>query len=286
MARRFPDIIGIGTRRCGSSWVHAVLNSHPEVGKPPSGLHYFSQKADLGQSWYADQLVPYADRRLLLEFSVSYLYPEYCDAAAVRMRQEAPDAKLFLCVRNPVARAYSDYLRSIRMNEIEASTSFEQAVAEQPVLLDRGRYARLLSPYLEAFTQDRIKVLFYEDMERDPAAFAEELADFLDLAPSFSANAINRIEPKGKTVRSQWLNRAIRGIKGSADSVAERFGQADRWSNWKGHYVDIYERALDLTHRQQDLEGKVVARLACEFNEDIAFLERLTGKDLRGWRGS
>jgi hypothetical protein len=285
MARRLPDVIGIGTRRCGSSWLHAVLNSHPEIGKPPSGLHYFSQKSDMGLDWYADQLAPYAARPLLLEFSVSYLYPEYCEASALRMRQAVPDAKLFVCVRNSVARAYSDYLRSIRMNEIAASTSFEQAIADHPVLLDRGRYARLLAPYLNVFPQDRVKVLIFEDMERDPGAFAAELAGFLGISPSFSQDALGRTEPKGKTVRAQWLNRSIRGIKDAVDGVAERAGQSDRWSNWKGRYVNIYERALDLTHRKQDIDRVVATRLAHEFSDDTTFLERLTGKDLRSWRG-
>jgi hypothetical protein len=278
-------VIGIGTRRCGSSWMHAVLNSHPEIGKPPNGLHYFSQKADLGVDWYAEQLAPHAGRRLLLEYSVSYLYPEYCDAAAARMRQLAHEARLFVCVRNPVARAYSDYLRSIRMNEIQAGTSFEQAVAEHPVLLDRGHYARLLKPYLDLFARDRIRIFFYEDMERDPVTFAAELADFLGVAPAFNADAVSRTEPKGKTVRSQWLNSTIRSVKGSVDAAADRLGQADRWSNWKGHYVHIYERALDLTHRKQEMDGKVAARLAREFDADVAFLEQQTGRDLRGWRG-
>lgn len=285
MVRRLPDIVGIGTRRCGSSWLHAVLNSHPEIGKPPSGLHYFSQKAHLGLDWYADQLAPYAASQLLMEFSVSYLYPEYCGAAALRIRQEIPDAKLFACIRNPVARAYSDYLRSIRMNEIAASTSFEQAIIDHPVLVDRGRYARLLAPYLDAFPQDRIKVLLFEDMEHDRDAFVSELASFLGISPSFSQDAIARVEPKGKTVRSQWLNRSIRGIKGAVDALAERVGEADRWSNWKGRYVSVYERALDVTHREQLIDQPVAARLAHEFSEDTALVERLTGKDLRGWCG-
>lgn len=283
MASRYPDVIGIGTRRCGTSWLHAVLNSHPEIGKPASGLHYFSDQYHLGRDWYAEQLTPFSNRRLLMEFSVSYLYPEHCDATAIRMKREVPEAKLFLCVRNPVARAYSDYLRSVRMNEIAASIPFEKAVTKLPVLLDRGRYARLLSPYLDNFPQDRIKVLFYEDLEFDPVGFATELADFLGVSPTFSSEMVNRAEPKGKTVRSQWLNRAIHGMKGAADSMAERLGQTDHWSNWKGRYMGLYEKTLDLTHRKQDMNKALAASLAREFSDDVAFLERFTGKDLRGW---
>jgi LPS sulfotransferase NodH len=285
MMRRLPDVVGIGSRRCGSSWLHAVLNSHPEIGKPPNGLHFFSQHAERGLDWYAGQMAPYADRKVLLEFSVSYLYPEYCGVAAERMRKAMPEARLFLCVRNPVERAYSDYLRSIRMGEIDATVSFEQAIETQPVYLDRGRYATLLQPYLEAFSRERIKVLLYEDLEEDPVAFAADLASFLDVPPSFQSTALHRAEPKGKTVRSQWLNNAIRGVKDTVDGLAARLGQADRWSNWKGRHVGIYEKALDLTHREQELASRTSKQLAREFHADVACIEALTGKDLKGWYG-
>lgn len=283
MSGRLPDIIGIGTRRCGSSWLHAVLNSHPEIGKPPSGLHYFSQHVDSDPDWYARQLAPHADRRLLLEFSVSYLYPEYCVAAAEKIRRETPNARLFLCVRNPVARAYSDYLRSIRMNEVPASMDFSSAVAAYPILLERSSYARLLAPYLEAFPRDRIKVLLYEDLDLNPDAFANDLATFLGVPPDFDPQAVQRAEPKGKTVRSEWLNRAIRSVKGSVDSMVGRMGMADGWSNWKGRYVHWYEQALDLTHRKQDMDQAYALHLASEFSDDIALIETLTGRDLRNW---
>ena len=65
---RLPDVIGIGTRRCGSSWLHDVLNRHPQVGKPPNGLHFFSTNFERGVSWYAEQLEPFADRLVLMEF--------------------------------------------------------------------------------------------------------------------------------------------------------------------------------------------------------------------------
>lgn len=285
MTRRLPDVVGIGSRRCGSSWLHAVLNSHPEIGKPPNGLHFFSQHAERGLDWYTSQMAPYADRKLLLEFSVSYLYPEYCELAAERMRKAIPEARLFLCVRNPVERAYSDYLRSIRMGEIDASVSFEQVIEAQPVYLDRSRYASLLQPYLVAFPRERIKVLLYEDLKVEPVAFAAELADFLGLRPSFQFSALHRAEPKGKTVRSPLLSNAIRGVKGSVDGLAARLGQADRWSNWKGRYVGIYEKALDLTHRKQELVARTSRQLAREFHADVACIEALTGRNLKGWYG-
>ena len=46
------------------------------------------------------------------------MYPEYCDLVAKTIYDINPDTNIFVVLRNPVLRAYSDYLRSIRMGEI------------------------------------------------------------------------------------------------------------------------------------------------------------------------
>lgn len=237
MSARLPDIIGIGTRRCGSSWLHSLLNSHSEIGKPKNGLHYFSDRYELGIDWYAEQMRPFADRKLLLEYSVSYLYPNFSDLAARRIFNVAPDAKIFLTVRNPVQRAYSDYLRSIRMGEIESSIRFDQAIELNPVLLDRGRYARLLAPYLDCFTRDRVLILLYDDLESNAISFAHDLASFLGLSSGFDFDFLQRAEPVGKTIRSEILNNTVRGTKNFFDYIALSLGMGERWSNWKERHI-------------------------------------------------
>src|SRR5690242_11728373 len=169
---RLPQLIGIGTRRCGSSWLHGVLNKCPQIGKPPSGLHFFSTEYGRGIEWYLEQLAPFSDRPLLSEFSVSYLYPEYADVAAQRIAKDVSDARLFVCLRDPVERAWSDYLRSVRMGEFSKAVTFEGAIRSNPELLERGRYAKLLRPYYERFGPDRIKPLLYDDLAVEDGAAA------------------------------------------------------------------------------------------------------------------
>lgn len=278
---RLPDFIGIGTRRCGTSWLHSVLNTHPDIGKPPNGVHYFSSHFDKDLAWYGQQIAPYANKKALVEFSVSYSYPEFCEQAALKMYKEVPEAKLFICVRHPVARAYSDYLRSIRMAEIPAKQSFAECIEKNSIYLERSHYARLLKPYLELFPKERLNILFFEDLAANPVAFAADVARYLGVSFEFDSDVVNRVEPKGKTVRSEVLNSTIIAIKGLVDSVFESLGYADLWSDWKGRYVYIYEKALDLTYSKQENDKKLFAQLRRQFYEDVDFLERLTGRDLK-----
>ena len=282
--RRMPDYIGIGTQRCGSSWIHGVLGSHPEIGKPANGLHYFSKNAHLGKDWYQDCLAPFSEKPVLLEYSVSYLYPEYCATTAETIKKEAPEAKIFLCVRDPAKRAFSDYLRSIRTGDLPADMSFIDAVRAFPELLERGRYARLLAPYLDAVPADRIKIFIFEDIEENPFLFAENLAAYFNLKPIFSPEKISRKEPKGRTIRSAMLNRLIWLVKNSVDNVFLATGLSDAWSAWKDKHVYRYERLLDLTHREAANELDYMRELTTVLLPDIELIEKLTGRTLSNWR--
>lgn len=43
-ARRFPDFLGIGAQRGGTTWLHANLSRHPGIWLPPAKeMHYFDQ---------------------------------------------------------------------------------------------------------------------------------------------------------------------------------------------------------------------------------------------------
>ena len=48
-----PKYLGIGCRRCASSWLHSLLNSHPQISKPKNGLHYFSQDKVTSDEYYS-----------------------------------------------------------------------------------------------------------------------------------------------------------------------------------------------------------------------------------------
>ena len=44
----YPDFIGIGAQKAGTTWLHRNLQAHPEVWMPPiKELHYFDEKVEL-----------------------------------------------------------------------------------------------------------------------------------------------------------------------------------------------------------------------------------------------
>jgi Sulfotransferase domain len=111
------DFVGVGAQRSGTSWLYACLYEHPGICAPIKELHFFSRERNYerGLDWYLghfDRCPPGAVRG---EFSTSYLYaPE----AAGRIRAAFPEVRIMMSLRNPVARAYSQYRNAIVAGEI------------------------------------------------------------------------------------------------------------------------------------------------------------------------
>jgi hypothetical protein len=74
-----------------------------------------------------------------------------------------------------------DTLDGVKKGQIEGS--FEAALERHPELLEGSRYARQLSRYLEHFGKDQLFVARFDDLSRDPDAFAARLFEFIGVSP-------------------------------------------------------------------------------------------------------
>src|SRR5437763_13600017 len=97
-----PNFLYIGTSKAGSTWIFKVLSWHPEIYMyPGKNLGYFSTRYDKGWDWYLKNFDPEPQHKLVGEVSHSYLVSE---EAAARVHKHLPDAKLMVCLREPVQR--------------------------------------------------------------------------------------------------------------------------------------------------------------------------------------
>lgn len=280
--RRLPDAIGIGFRRCASSWLHACLSEHPAVGKSQGGIHYFSQHSEKGVDWYRKQFEPFGAKECLIDLSVSYGYPENIDTTIAQIHRVLPDVKIFALVRDPVQRAYSDYRRSMFKEEYAPGTTFEQAVDRYPELLERGRYRRILLPVLERFAPDRLQIFFFDDIERQPERFWQDVCRYLRISPAYVPTVIRAprghlAAPRNATTHA-LLRRANRAVTSMATVL--RLEQALNVFRRSQSYQQLISVGMK---PEQRINSRTVDELADYFREDIAFLANLTGRDLAGW---
>ena len=195
-AARLPDFIIAGAPRSGTQWLYTTADRHPDIvmAKPIAPEPKFFLRDDLyerGLAYYsATWFATIPREKLAGEKSTNYLESA---TAAQRIAESLPDVRLVFVLRNPVDRAFSNYLWS-RQNGLE-DDDFETALAreetrEQSVPEDlryarphaffsRGLYAQLLQPYFQRFPRERMLVLRYEDIALAPGEVAESLHRFL-----------------------------------------------------------------------------------------------------------
>jgi hypothetical protein len=213
---RLPDFIIAGAPRSATSWLYMLAQRHPQLAMaepmvPEPKFFLVDELWQQGVDYYSTKWFdPLPTGRILGEKSTNYLEaPE----VAERISRVLPGIKLIFLLRNPVDRAYSNYLWS-RQNGVEMET-FERALAleEQrerdlpPQLryarphayFSRGLYAEHLARFLRRFPRSQMLVLRHEDVAARPASVAADFHRFLGVAElpetTLVPGRINAAEP-------------------------------------------------------------------------------------------
>jgi len=186
-----PDVLVIGSQKAGTTTVHRALAAHPGAYMPPAkDLDVFSHDPHYaaGAEIYQRAFAAAPPGALRGETSPAYLvHPR----APARIRRALPDVKLVVIVREPIARALSQYWDSRRWLAVDRP--FEDFAAPPlstvwragaPGYISRGCYAVYLERYLALFPPAQICVLQFETLRRDPPAFWGPLLRFLGLPPA------------------------------------------------------------------------------------------------------
>jgi len=192
------DFIGIGAPKCGTTWLSAQLEAHPQIGfAPDKEVYYFADTimrrlahSELncyarGEVWYHAQfppaVAPVVSRG---EFCPSYLY---LDEAADRIKAYRPDIKLLLCLRPPVEMIYSWYWYGRNAVLAKLPDTFEEMM-QDPFLRDAGCFARHLRRYLDRFPVENFLVVQFEAIRRAPDEVRRGVYQFLKVDSTFQPN--------------------------------------------------------------------------------------------------
>lgn len=211
-----PNFLIIGAARSGSTWMSRNLSLHPEVFIPTQKeLHFFDRDYDQGMDCYAThfQLRAAADARVVGEATPAYLHRE---VAAGRIHRHLPDAKLIVCLRDPVERLYSRYWNSRGRFVENKGLSFEEKLQQKPEFIEEGFYVDHLARYLDLWPRDRLLILLYDDLKAAPREFLKSMYEFLGVDPEFDSelaeHRVNAAAAQPMTVRSRplyWLGKAV-----------------------------------------------------------------------------
>jgi len=284
--------IGIGAARCATSWIANVLRAHPQIClSEPKEVRYFNRhllpigdekdrlnpQFDRDLDWYLKRFAHARPGQAAGEWSPVYLSDP---AAPAAIAQDLPDVKLIACLRNPVDRAYSAYWHH-RATDLIGDIDFETALECEPVYVEMGRYGEQLRRYLEHFPRDRLFVMLFDDMVRQPEAEFARLFGFLGVD-----------EQPAIDFRRQSTNEAAQlkssGLKKAAFRLSQRMIDAglspvvDRLRRWR--VAELLAAVNSKPVAKAPMRPETRARLAATFADDLADLESLLGRRLDAWR--
>lgn len=187
-----PTFLGIGVQRAGTTWLHTLLASHPDVYMPSrrKEIRFFERYYHHGLDWYGEFFCPpeqTAQYKAIGEISTQYYD---CDECPERIFATLPKGKLIIMLRHPVNRAYSHYGFVVQRRNFKGS--FQEFLTTRPAALEKGYYSRYLKNYLRYFDRSQILALLFEEVFIDTDKTKKTIADFLDIAvdkfPSSNSN--------------------------------------------------------------------------------------------------
>jgi hypothetical protein len=215
MARFKLDFLGIGAEKAASLWIANCLREHPDVcfarnkelfffnEYDPHLLKVRNLKYQRGITWYVRQFPNCAPDKLRGEYSPTYLYGK---KTARRIKKYFPDVKFIVCLRDPVKRAFSQYLHDKSIGVIR-NISFEEALARQENYILKGFYHKHLSYYFKLFPRKNFIIVFIDDIKKDPKKVIKKIYTHIGVKNvDFVPTSLNRKENVASQARLHFLN--------------------------------------------------------------------------------
>lgn len=273
-----PTFLGIGVARGGSTWLHALLASHPEVYMPTrrKEVRFFDRDYDFGLDWYETFFPP---SKLTGQYqAIGEISPQYyrCEACPERIFKTLPKSKLIIILRHPVDRAYSHYGFFVQRRNYVGS--FEDFLDSFPRALEHGFYSKFIERYLRYFDRSDILALLFEDAVSDVLTTKKTLANFLDIdVDKFPISAGSKKVNASSVPKTQLLY----------NFAAKTAGQFRKWHlervidyvRWVG-----IERWLAKGNSLPPLTKEVGKRLSQLYQDEFVDLEKCLQIDLSCWR--
>lgn len=261
----------LGPPKTGTTWLYQCLREHPGISAPRTDtVHFFDMHFHRGEAWYHQQFGS-AEGTLRFDPTPAYI----CSPRAPgRIARYNPDAKLIVCLRNPVDRAFSHWWHLKKSGA--TSLGFEDVLVNYnsyATWLEHGFVAIGLERIVELFGRERLHVMDFDEMRRNPADEYRAVCEFAGIDPGFTPSPLNkRVNVAGarKDLATRVRYKLARTVFG--DRVHDRDAPAlVKWMSGKSEYLDGIPPAL----RAELLEA---------VEPEIRATERVLGMNLDRWR--
>lgn len=286
--RRFKvDFIGVGAPRCATTWVSSCLAAHPQIAfSSMKETHFFDKifkpKDDLTlyESYFEADTA-----KIRGEFTPAYYLDENI---AKTIKRLFPEVKIIVCLRNPAERAFSHYVYSKRKGS-GGREPFKEIIRPDHPLIKRGFYYRYLSRFLSHFERQRVIILYYDEIKKEPQAVLEKLYRFLAVDPRFQPEQLSKRRNASKDIGYKYLfiNRFIHHMRKVLADIpfSRNIRYLLRVLGVRGVVGFILKKNIKTgsTPVQEVPDRDSLEKLKRLYREDIICLEKFLETDLHDW---
>lgn len=187
-----PDFVGVGVPMAGARWWSELIADHPGVTQHEGlgmGRHYLSHFAtrsfDTGDAERYHGWFPRRPRTITGEWTPTYLGDPWVPPL---LRNAAPNARILVVVRDPIARLQLGLEESIDRRTANAGSHMAESI-------DRSFYAGPLRKLLDHVPADQVLVLQFERCIAEPAKELATTYRFLGLDDDHRPAKLGRRRP-------------------------------------------------------------------------------------------
>lgn len=245
-----PDFLIGGAARSGTTWLHHTLELHPDLymarpWPPEPQFFYRNDRYELGIEYYSSTwFANTGEASFLGEKSTAYM--ESADAAN-RIKKHLPDVKILFLLREPIDRAYSNYLWT-RTNGMETGDFLTALRLEDERLsnlagnlryvrpyayYERGLYADFLQIYIDIFGAKQVLCLRYDDIQRNPKKLITRVHEFLgvEIRPqdATGVGVVNTANGEGDTLPDEARRLLDKRYAEPNERLVSLLGNEFRW---------------------------------------------------------
>jgi len=292
-----PNFLILGTAKAGTTALHTYLKQHPEIYLTPNKeTNFFSFEGTnidfqgIGDEalkefsitdleTYQEQFSGVTNESAIGEACPLYLYHP---TTAQNIADYIPDCRLIIMLRNPVDRAYANFLHLIR-DDREPFTNFDQALAAEKRRIANnwewfwhykqvGYYSEQIQRYYDLFDRDQIEIYLYEDLQETPLDLFQNIFNFLEVDNDFIPD-LNLRPNKSGMPKNKLLHQLLRKPNPIKTMLKPLFPASVRQ---KIQHRNLAKPQMSIETRQ---------KLTQLFRDDILVCQDLIQRDLSGWLG-
>ncbi|WP_413160673.1 sulfotransferase [Capilliphycus salinus ALCB114379] len=220
-----PTFLMAGIQKAGTSSIYKYMEQHPEIGlgraKEPNFLESELPPETIAnnQAYYEKRAFRYSYEKYLNNFSqctdelaigdgsVNCLF--HYETSIPRIQKYIPNAKIFVVLRHPVERAFSDYLMHLRDAIDSEQTLPLTRQSPSSFQLRKGLYYNPIKSFQETFGTQQFRVFFYKDLCENSVKMMKSIYEFIGVSTDFEPDTSQK-DQTASIPKNSSINRLLR----------------------------------------------------------------------------